>query len=155
MSAYNTIDRAREFFEGLTIPWWRRIVCAWPKELRQFAHELLLAGIYLQLDRLNEALQQGGTYFRITPFTLTAGEAAAQILDIEVQGRVREVSIWMDSAVGGPDPTIRLSTDASGTLGNGVRITPGGPNELGKVPANTRLFASSDTTINGYVIERG
>lgn len=151
----NVIERAKEFFESTAVPWWRRIVCAWPEQLRPFAGELLLAGVYLQLDRLNEALAQGGTYFRITPFQLVANLPAIEILNIEVQGRVRDVSIWMDSAVGGPDPTIRLSTDGSGTFGNGVRLTPGGPNELGKVPPNTRLFASCDVTLNGYIIERG
>jgi hypothetical protein len=124
-------------------------------ELRKHSVELLLAGIFLQLDRLNENSGQGVTYFKLTPFQLVANEAPIQILDVEVQGRVREVSIWMDSAIGFPDPTIRLSTDASGTFGNGVRLSPGGPNVLGKVPPNTRLFASSDVTLNGYVIEQG
>lgn len=155
MSAYSVIDRARMYFEGTVYPWWQNIVCKWPLELRKFAPELLLAGVYLQLDRLTEALSQGGNYFRITPFQLLANDAAVQVLDIEVQGRVREVSIWMDSAVGSPDPTIRISTDGSGAVGNGVRMTPGGPNELGKVPPETRLYMSSDVTINGYIIERG
>lgn len=117
--------------------------------------ELLLTGIYLTEQKLLEALQQGGNYFRIEPFSVVALDEAVQVLDIETNGRVREVSIWMDSAVGMPDPTIRVSTGASGTGGNGIRVSPGGPTELGKVPPNTRLYISSDVSINGYVIERG
>lgn len=119
------------------------------------ATELLLAANVLSTQDLLHAVEQGGTYFRISQFTSTANGEAVQILDIETQGRVREVSIWLDSAVGGPDPVIRLSEKASGSVGNGVRMAPGGPNELGKVPPNTTLFLSSDVTINGYVIERG
>lgn len=155
MSAYSVIDRARMFFEEQVHPWWRAIVCRWEPALRKFAPELLLAGIYLQLDRLNDSVSQGGQYFRISPFTFTAGGAPVQVLDVETQGLVRDIAICLDSAVGMPDPTIRLSTDASGTAGNGVRMQPGAINELGKVPPNTRLYVSSDVTINGYIIERG
>jgi hypothetical protein len=155
MSAFSVIDRARTFFEEQVHPWWKSIACRWSPELRKHAVELLLAGIYLQLDQLNTALSQGGRYFRITPFSLVANELPVQVLDVEVQGVVRDVAICLDSAVGLPDPVIRLSTDASGTVGNGVRMEPGRINELGKVPPNTRLFISSDVTINGYVIERG
>lgn len=148
------IARAQNFLVNRVHPWWRDIVCKWPTDLRKFSSELLLAGIFLSLRDLAEGLQQGGTYFRITPFTVEANSEAVLVLDIETQGRVREVSIWMDSAVGLPDPTIRLSTGGGGTGGNGVRMTPGVPNELGKVPPNTKLYVASDITINGYVIER-
>lgn len=102
MSTLNAINRAREFFERTVHPWWQRIVCSWPVELRKHSIELLLAGIFLQLDRLNENSGQGVTYFKLTPFQLVANEAPTQILDVEVQGRVREVSIWMDSACSTP-----------------------------------------------------
>lgn len=151
----NLITRARDFMEQRVHPWWQGVVCAWSPELRKRGAELLLAGIFLQLQKLREALQQGGTYFRITPFSLVANAQAIRILDIEVQGRVREVSIWMDSAIGLPDPVIRISTDASGSAGNGVRMAAGSANELGKVPANTTLYASADVNLNGYIIERG
>lgn len=149
------LARSQNFLMNRVIPWWRDIICQWPVDVRRYSSELLLAGVYLGVRDLVEALQQGGTYFRITPFRVEANDEAVLVLDIETQGRVREVSIWMDSAVGLPDPTIRLSTGASGTAGNGVRVLPGGPNELGKVPPNTKLFLASDVTINGYVIERG
>lgn len=148
------LARSQRFLQNRVIPWYRDIVCAWPADLRKFSTELLLAGIFLGLRDLTEATQQGGTYFRIVPFTVTANDEAVLVLDIETQGRVREVSIWMDSAVGMPDPTIRLSTGGGGANGNGVRVTPGVPNELGKVPPNVKLFIASDVTINGYVIER-
>ncbi len=155
MSNNSILERAKSFFEGTVHPWWKNILCKWQPELRKYSSELLLAGIFLSQRDLIEALQQGGNYFRITPFHLRAGAEATKVVDIETNGYVREVSIWMDSAVGLPDPTIRLSTGASGTVGNGVRVTPGGPNELGKVPPNTRLFLSADIDINGYIIERG
>lgn len=148
------LARSQRFLVGRVIPWWREIVCTWPPEVRKYANELLLAGIFLGIRDLTEATQQGGTYFRITPFTATANDEAVLVLDIETQGRVREVSIWMDSAVGMPDPVIRLSTGGGGTQGNGVRVTAGVPNELGKVPPNVKLYIASDVTINGYVIER-
>jgi len=149
------LARSQNFLMNRVIPWWREVVCAWPEGVRKHASELLLASIFLSLRDLTEAVQQGGTYFRITPFSVQALDEAVMVLDIETQGRVREVSIWMDSAIGMPDPTIRLSTGGGGTAGNGVRMTPGVANELGKVPPNTKLYVASDVTINGYVIERG
>lgn len=149
------ISRASNFFLRRVHPWWQDIVCSWDPALRRHAPELLLAGIFLGLRDIAEGLTQGGTYFRITPFRVVANSEAVRILDIETQGRVREVSIWLDSAIGLPDPVIRISTGASGTAGNGVRISPGGPNELGKVPPDVKLFVASDVTLNGYVIERG
>lgn len=149
------MGRATEFFLRRVHPWWREIVCSWSPELRKYANELLLAGIFLSLRDIAEGLKQGNTYFRITPFFVQANSEAVLILDIEAQGRTREVSVWLDSAVGLPDPTIRISTGASGTSGNGVRVAPGGPNELGKVPADVKLFVASDVSLNGYVIERG
>jgi hypothetical protein len=155
MFDFRVVTHARAFLEEHVHPWWQSITCRWGPELRTHAVELLLAGIYLQLDRLNTVLSRGGRYFRITPFSLVANGPPVQVLDIEVQGAVRDIAICLDSAVGLPDPVIRLSTDASGTAGDGVRMEPGRINELGKVPPNTRLFISSDVNINGYVIERG
>jgi len=149
------ISRAQNFLLKRTVPWWREVVCAWPADVRKHATELLLAGIFLGIRDLSEGLQQGGAYFRITPFRVMANDEAVLVLDVEAMGRVREVSLWLDSAVGLPDPSIRLSTSGSGTTGNGVRVIPGGPNELGKVPPNTKLYVASDVTLNGYVIERG
>jgi hypothetical protein len=154
MAELNFTSRAKEFFEGRVLPWWRNIVCAWPPELRKHTTELLLGAILLSLRELTEAVNQGGNYFNITPFQLIANAPSTKVLGVEVQGRVRDVTIWLDSALGGPPVTMRIGTSDSGA-GNGVRCTPGVANELGKVPPQTQLFASSDVTINGYIIERG
>jgi len=149
------LNRAQEFFEGRVYPWYQRVICAWPANVRVHASEALLAALLLSNRELVESVQQGGNYFNITPFTVVANGEAIRVLDIETQGRVRDVSIWFDSAAGAPDPTLRLSTNGSGTAGNGIRLAPGGPNELGKVPPQTMLYIASDVDLNGYVIERG
>jgi hypothetical protein len=147
------LSRTKEFLEGKAYPWWRDIICKWEEQAKTNAASLLLGGILLKLSELTETMGQGGLYWRITPFTSVGGQQAIKVIDIEVQGRMRDCSIWVDANIGGPMPTIRLSTGGSGG-GGGVSIVPGGPNELGKVPANTKLFISSDVTVNGYIIER-
>lgn len=159
MDAQNTtaafLTRAKLFFEERANPWWEHIVCKWSEARRRFVPELLLSAILLQLQQLNESQQQG-TYWRATPFTLIAGDEALRVLDIETQGRVREVDIWMDALpLGAPFPTIRLSTSASGSsAGGGIQMQTGTGNVMGKVPPDTKLYLSSDTTISGYIIER-
>lgn len=147
------LQRAQSFLMDRAYPWWRNIICKLEEGAQRNAVALLLSGILLKLTELNETSAQGGVYWRCTPFKLTANDEPVRILDIETQGRVREVSVWMDSAILGPPPTIRLSAGASGG-GGGILIGPGAPNELGKVPANTTLYMSSDTDISGYIIER-
>ncbi|MDE2022252.1 MAG: hypothetical protein KGI71_05080 [Patescibacteria group bacterium] len=147
------LQRAAEFTNFRVSSFWSQYVDKWPVKGAAVI-PFVLVGIYLKLCELVEDLQQGGTYFRITPFQLLAKAQPMKILDQEQQQRVRDVSIYFDSAVGGAIPNIRLSTGGAGAVGNGVLMAPGQVNELGKVPPDTLLFCSSDTTINGFIIER-
>jgi hypothetical protein len=144
------IDRASQFFVEAVPSFFNEVIC---KLTGQQRVEQLLSGIYLQLQQLNEGLQAGGTYFRITPFRCEAGGETVQVVDTDSQGRIREIALAFDSGVGGIDPTIRLSVGGSG-LSSGVRLKSGEFNPLGRIPPNTKLFVSSDTAINGYVIEQ-
>lgn len=146
------VKRAAEFFSGTVSQWYQEVLCKLVPD-RQHQSNALLAGIFLQLQALNEGLQAGGTYFRIAPFRVEANGEAVLVLDNDSQGRIREVSLALDSAVGGPDPTIRFATSGGSPNGNGVRLTPGIINPIGRVPPNEKLFVSSDTTINGFIIE--
>ena len=143
------LERAQQFFAESVPKFYNEVICKMPG-LRV---ESLLTGIYLQLQQLNEGLQSGGTYFRISPFRCEAGGEAVMVVDNDSQGRIREISLAFDSGVGGMDPTIRLSVGGSG-LSSGVRLKSGEVNPLGRVPPNTKLFVSSDIAINGYVIEQ-
>lgn len=146
------LARARSFLETRVMPWWTRVVCALEPGVAKFATPFLLSGIFLQLQELNEALSAGAEVFRITPYPLAAGGEPLLILDTDGQGRTREVDIWVDSAVGGPVPTLRIGTGPSTSAG--VRVNAGQVNPLGKVPASTRLYAASNVAITLYVIER-
>ena len=144
------LDQAFEYFNSKAIPF----VDGASRCLR--SPELLLAyllgGIFLQLKELREASSFGTNYFNIVPFEL--GTVPIRILEKEPNGLVRKVSFWIDSASGGPTPTIRISRSGSSTAGGGIRVNAGQVNELGEVPPGTELWAAASTTIVGYIIER-
>lgn len=152
MNSDALLSRAKDFFTRNVAGWFNDVLCkVIPR--REDQSVALLSGIYLQLQALNEGLQAGGTYFRITPFSVAANSEAVRVLDKDSQGRIREVTVCLDSSLGGPDPVIRLATSGGSSNGNGVRLTPGVFNPLGKVPPDTSLFVASDTNVNGFVIE--
>lgn len=110
----------------------------------------LLAAMVERLDYLTKATPSGQN-LTITPYTLSG--SSQLILDKDTLERVRNVAIWVDSAVDGPAPTIRIGT-SNASSGAGVRINPGQVNELGNVPADTTLYAASDVSITLYLIAR-
>ena len=113
---------------------------------------MLLAGIFLQLRELNDAVNFGATKFDIRPVLLTT--TAQKIVERDVEKRVRKVSVWIDSASGGPVPTIRIGKSASSSNSGGIRVNAGQVNELGEVPPDTELYGVASTSIQIYVIER-
>lgn len=135
-------------------PWLDKVVCKLDHQHQAYFDRQLLMGIYLQLAKIARASAFGSTYFRISPKALTANASAIKIIERDSQDLVRKVSIWVDAASGGPTPTIRIGTSATGTGGGGIRINAGQVNELGEVPSNMELWAASTATINLYVIER-
>lgn len=112
----------------------------------------LLAGVWFELREIKEAIQFGYTRFDILPVSLNT--TAVKILQREINGKPRKVSIWVDSATGGPTPTIRISKGAGGTSGGGFRINAGQLNDIGEVAPDVELWGISTTAINAYVIER-
>jgi len=148
---YFDLNDGRDYLLGRVKPWLEGIVCdISPPAL---VVPLILSGIYLKLVEL-VALQQGGEVYDIQPVTIPAANQVVLLLDNDSNGRVRDVSVWVDAASGGPLPTIRISKDASGSGGGGVRVSPGTSNELGKVPANVKLYVSSTAAISMFVISR-
>lgn len=134
---------------------WYVQLCRTLPEAQPFLTNILLAANFLTLRELVEGMSKTGKLFDIRPYALAANAEAVRVVDIEKQGRPREIAIWVDSAVGLPDPTIRVGTDAGSANAGGLRVKPGDVNELGIVPADTTLWVSSDIAITLYVIERG
>lgn len=149
----SALSRAKEFFETQVHPWWRDIVCKWDDTQQKFAIPLLLSGIFLSLRELVEKLGQGTQYFRITPFALVANASPARVLQKEPNGLARRVFVWVDSAVGMPDPRVRIGTAKSSVNAGGVLLTPGIANEVGRMPPNTELWMSTDVSLTVYVVE--
>ena len=137
MASNTILQRATDFIETRVIPWWSELACRLPNGQGQFAVPFLLAAIFLQLREMTEGQKFGSNSFRIDPFTL--GAEPVRILEADPASRMRKVQIWVDAATGGPLPTIRVSTGASGTGGGGIRILPGQMNDLDVVPANITL----------------
>ena len=132
---------------GLTAQWLRDIACKLP-EFNASPAVFLLAGIYLKLTEIAELLGPGENFYRIDHFDIEADAKAKRVLDKDtVNGRVRRVVIWIDSGLGGPVPTIRLSTQASAANSIGLQLVPSTWNEIGRIPANTELYLSSNADI--------
>lgn len=112
----------------------------------------LLALNALLLGKLHQA-QQGGNFYRITPFRL--GAEGQKIIEKQNDGLLRTVIVVVDNASGGPTPTIRISENKGGTLSGGIRINAGQGTNIGEVPADKELWGGSDTAISAYVIEFG
>lgn len=148
----DTLSRAKDTLEHVT-GWWQKIVCSWPKDLQDRASTILLAGIFLSLRELIERIGQGGNYFRITPFVLVANGPAVRVVEKDVNGLSRRIFAWVDSAVGLPDPRIRIGTAKSSVNAGGVQLTAGVANEVGKVPPNTELWMTSDVGLTIYIVE--
>lgn len=113
---------------------------------------VLLAGVLMSLQELLKTATFGANQFSIESFTLTSDPQ--KILERDINGRVRKISVWVDSASGGPTPTIRVGTGATSANGGGVRVSAGQVNEIGEVAPNVELWAAANTSINAYVITR-
>ena len=131
-----------------TMGWVDDWICALTAAHLPNAEVYLLGGIYEKLDAL-AAAQPTGLGLTITPYTL--GTDGIRILEKDTLDRVRDVSIWVESATGGPLPVLRIGlSGASSTAG--VRVIPGQVNDIGIIPADTELFAASSVAITIYVI---
>ena len=124
--------------------------------LREANGNIGLAMLYAQVMEVlatKSLLEEGafGNDFRITPVTI--GITPTQILDTDNTGRVRKVTLAVDSAVGGPN-TIRVGQGAVSTNGGGFRINAGAFNELGEVGPDVKLMAVAAAAIQAYTIER-
>lgn len=134
---------------------WYAQLCRDFPQLKGFEVPVLLAANFLALRELVEGMAKSGKLFDIRPYPLAANGEAVRVVDVDRSGRPREVAIWVDSAVGLPDPTIRIGTDAGSANAGGIRVRPGDVNELGVVPPDSTLWMSSDIPITIYVLERG
>lgn len=148
-------DNKREISTWLktdVLPWTNELVC----KVLELSAAPGAAPVYLLaaiLAAMRE-LQFGNRFYNIVPRTL--GTEPVLVLDEQPQGHARKVKVWIDTASGGPLPTIRISTGASSTSSGGIRVAAGGSEELGLVPAKTRLYAaSSSATTVMYVVEYG
>ena len=155
MAMEDIVSRGGEYLRQSVVGWTDEFVCKVLQARQANAPVYLLSGIYLKVCELVNAMGFGNNFYRITPVSLTAGGEPEPICDVQSQGRVRKISIWVDIATGGPLPIIRISTGASGSSSGGLRIAPGTVSELGEVPANTRLYVASSQDVTMYVIERG
>ena len=146
-----TIASAKSFFRD-TIEFTNEEICS----LRNNEHGVtyLLGAIFLTLRQLlEESKPFGMTSYRISPIQLTS--IPQRIVERQPEGRLRKVSFGIDSAVGGPTPTIRFGNGSVSATTGGVRLNAGVINDLGEVPPDVELFAASSTDIAAYVIERG
>jgi len=111
----------------------------------------LLSAMLLKLSELTAVQTIGSRSFNITPYVL--GTSPTRILDTDFLQRTRRVTLWFDSAVGGPFPTIRVGTNVANANAGGVLVQPGTFAEMGLIPFNTKLYAASSRTITVYVVE--
>mgnify|MGYP001582463723 CR=1 FL=1 len=110
----------------------------------------LLAALLLKLDDVGRPF--GSVSTEILPVNI--GTNPSIILDVEPQRRVRHVDVWLDTAVGGPVPTVRIGIGGANTNNSGPRLTAGQRNELGPISGNVRLYAVSSVAIQGFVVPR-
>lgn len=145
-------SRMLEFFREAASQY-RDLMCAIPEGVKPGdITNILLSGIYFTLREGLQQLGFGGNTLVITPHQLKTNKPI-KVLERDKQGRARNVVIWVDSAVGLPDPLIRLSTSSGSAVATGVRLTPGIANHFGKVPSSDELWMSSDVDLRVYVVE--
>ena|SRR3990167_4656518 len=145
------IAETLSFFKNRAVPLANELFCM-ARDNVPLAMLYALSGIYLKLAALQQASTFGANKFSIEPFTLTT--TPQKILVKDISGRVRKVAVWVDSASGGPTPTIRVGIAASSANGGGVRVSAGQVNEIGEVPPSVELWAVASTSIAVYVLER-
>lgn len=152
MATSNPLMRAATYLTDSVLPRWQSIVCKFPPDFTPtHTIALLLAGIFFTLREAVESMGIGGNLFSITPYKLVE-ERPVKVLERELTGRARKVSIWVDSAVGLPDPMIRLGTSSATMTASGVRLTPGVANPIGVIPANTELYVASDVALLVFIV---
>lgn len=142
------IAEAFKFITERAAPLANDVVCKYGQQ----SGLVLLAGIFLKLGKMAQTMTFGANKWSITPFTLDT--TPKKILEKDINGLVRKISVWVDSASGGPTPTIRVGGSATSANGGGVRVSAGQVNEIGEVPPGTELWAASSTSIAVYVLER-
>ena len=144
MPVFN-MDEARRFLRDEVIPFSDQFGC----QHDNMALLHLLTAIWFELRGLATSFNFGATRFDVHPVTFETN--SKRILEKSRDGKVRKVAIWLDSAVGGPTPTIRVSK--GGSTG-GFRINAGTVNDIGEIAPDIELWATSTANINGHVIER-
>lgn len=145
-------SRMLEFFRDAADQY-KELMCSVPKGITPGdVTNILLSGIFFTLREGLQQLGFGGNTLVITPFQLEPNKPV-KVLERDKLGRARNVTVWVDSGVGLPDPLIRLSTKSGSALATGVRLTPGIANPFGKVPNSTELWMASDVAIRIYVVE--
>lgn len=146
------IEAAKRFMSKSVLPFVRAASCEFGPEVQNNFLAFLTGATFLKLVELTEGGEIGNRYTRISPYAL--GTSAVKILDREENGWAREITIWVDSAVGGPNPTVRVGDSSVTTTGGGFRVPTGGGTELGKIAATKQLYAIATSAINAYIIER-
>jgi hypothetical protein len=144
------LDRVAQYFQS-TNKMMDGLTCAVPRP--EYFNSYLLFAILTTLRELVEgAVPLGMIYTRITPAQLDT--TPVKVLAKEEGGRLRKVAIGIDSAVGGPTPTIRFGNSSVSAGGGGIRLNAGVMTELGEVSPDTELWVASSTPIAAYIIER-
>lgn len=144
------IDRAKSFFNRTT-DFTNEAVCKLEKS--NYGDTFFLGAILLSLRQLlEESKPLGMAYYRITPIQLTG--TPKKVVEKQPEGRLRKVSFAIDSAVGGPTPTIRFGNSSVSATAGGVRLTAGSIHDLGEMPPDMELYAASNVDIAAYIIER-
>src|SRR3954469_22072967 len=105
------LDEIRSFLKDKAGPVANEVIC----EYKQNAAIVLLAGILLKLADLVRTSHSGDATFEITAYTL--GLDPIKILPKGLNGRTRLVAVWVESAAGGPTPTIRVGKTSTSSNG--------------------------------------
>lgn len=153
LGTQNPISRAKDFMMREGYLAWKAVCEELPKDMSLgLLSTMLLGQVVITLRQMLENATRGGENFVINSFSLKAGRPQKVVERTNV-GRARLVSVWVDSAVGAPDPVFRLGTTQGATSAGGLALTPGVKNEIGVIPASLDLFIASTVDINIYVTE--
>lgn len=145
-------SRMKDFFK-LAAEQYHALMCSvGDKVSPAVVTNILLAGLFFTVREAVSLLGGGGNTLRITGFALKA-DRPVRVVDRDKLGRARNVVLWVDSAVGLPDPSIRLGTASGSAVASGVRLTPGVANPFGKVPSTSELWMTSSVDITVFVVE--
>jgi hypothetical protein len=144
------LDRVAVYFQN-TNKMMDDLSCAVPRPT-YFNSYLLFAILATLRELVENSTPLGMVYTRQVAVQLTT--TPVRIFAKEEQGRLRSIAIGIDSAAGGPTPTIRFGSSAVSALTGGIRLNAGVLTELGELAPDTELWAASSTPIAAYTLER-